>query len=121
MPASLGRLKVADPSVKKYDHGRKNLHGLANSVLFCIANNMLPIYAVENKKFKALLETFDSKYKMPSCKYFSQTALPALHNKTRETVNKESEEVKEYFAATTNLWSSATSEPYINYTVHFIN
>ena len=58
---------------------------------------------------------------MPSQIYFSQIALPALYAKTRETVSNELEELKGggYFVATTDLWSSTTSEPYISYTIHF--
>ena len=83
---------------------------------------MMPICTLEKQGFKALLKSFDSKYEAPSQKYFSQTALPALYAKTRDEVSSELEEVRgAYFAATTDLWSSTTSEPYISYTVHFIN
>ena len=117
------KLKVVDQSAAIYGRGSKRWQELTDSVSYCIAKDMMPIHTVEKEGFKALLERFDSKYELPSQKYFSQTALPALYAKTREAVNKELEEVKEagYFAATTDLWSSATSEPYISYTVHFIN
>ena len=50
-----------------------------------------------------LLKSFDLKYEVPSRKYFSQTALPALYATTQETVSNELEEVKGggHFAATT--------------------
>ena len=69
-----------------------------------------------------LLNSFNSKYEVPSRKYFSQTAPPTPYAKTQETVSNELEEVKRggYFAATTDLWFSTTSEPYISYTIHFI-
>ena len=99
-----------------YGHASKIWQELTNIVLYCI-EDVMPIHTVEKEGFKALLERFNSKYELPSQKYSSQTALPALYAKTREA-----EEVKEagYFAATIDLWSSATSEPYISYTVHFI-
>ena len=117
------KLKVVDQSAAIYGRGSKRWQELNHSVSYCIAKDMMPIHMVKKEGFKVLLEWFDSKYELPSRKYFSQTALPALYAKTREAVNKELEEVKEagYFAATTDLWSSAISEPYISYTVHFIN
>ena len=117
------KLKAVDQSAAKYGRGSKKWQELTDSVSYCIAKDMMPIYAVEKKGFKTLLKSFDSKYEVPSRKYFSQTALPALYAKTQETVSNELEEVKGggYFAATTDLWSSTTSEPYISYTVHFIN
>ena len=88
-----------------------------------ILQDMMSIYAVEKTGFKTLLKSFDLKYEVPSWKHFSQTALPVQYVNTQETVSKELEEVKGggYFAAITDLWSSTTSEPYISYTVHFIN
>ena len=68
---------------------------MTDSLSYCIAKDMIPIYAVEKKGFKTLLKSFNSKYEVPSQKYFSQTALPALYAKTRETVSNELEEVKE--------------------------
>ena len=117
------KLKVVDKSAAKYGRGSNKWQELTDSVSYCIAKDMMPIYTVEKEGFKTLLKSFDSKYEVPSRKYFSQTALPALYAKTQETVSNELEEVRGggYFAATTDLWSSTTSEPYISYTVHFIN
>lgn len=57
---------------------------------------------------------------MPSRNYFSRTALPALYSETRATVETELQDVT-HFAATTDLWSSQTMEPYMSLTVHFIS
>ena len=117
------KLKAVEQSAAKYVRGSKKWQELTDSVSFCIAKDMMPMYTVEKEGFKALLKSFDSKYEVPSRKYFSQTALPALYAKTREAVSNELDEVRSggYFAATTDLWSSSTSEPFISYTVHFIN
>ena len=50
---------------------------------------MLPIYTTEKKGFRNLVLTLDPKYEMPSAKYFSNTAIPALYEKTRERVVSE--------------------------------
>ena len=44
----------------------------------------LPIQTVERPGFTALLKAFDSRYRIPSRKYFSQTALPSLYSTTKE-------------------------------------
>ena len=56
-------------------------------------------------------------------KYFSKLHYQrCMRRRVRKLRSNELEEVKGggYFAATTDLWSSTTSEPYISYTVHFI-
>ena len=47
------------------------------------------LHTVEKEGFKMLLKSFDLKYEVPSRKYFSQTALPALYAKIREEVSNE--------------------------------
>ena len=47
---------------------------------------MFPIYTTEKVGFRRLVETLDPRYEMPSAKYFSNTAILALFEKTRERV-----------------------------------
>ena len=81
---------------------------------------MMPIYTVEKSGFQQLLKDFDPKYQLPSRKYFSQQAIPKLYNETRETILQQLESA-EFFSATSDMWSSNTMEPYMSYTVHFID
>ncbi|KAK0144040.1 Zinc finger BED domain-containing protein 1 [Merluccius polli] len=63
-----------------------------------------------------MIKTLDPRYKLPSRKYFSQVAIPNLYQQNRcdgQTVR--------HFAATTDMWSSRTMEPYLSLTVHFIS
>ena len=62
----------------------------------------------------------DPQYKAPSRKYFPETAIPKMYSKVRERVIGELSNAK-YYTATTDLWSSETGEPYLCYTVHFID
>ena len=78
----------------------------------------MPIYSVEKPGFQQLLKEFDPLYVLPSRKYFSNTAIPALYAKTREKVVSEVGQAQ-FFSATTDLWSSVTTEPYISYTIHY--
>ena len=67
-----------------------------------------------------MLSVFDKKYDLPCRKYISNTAIPKLYSSTKEVLEQELKEV-EFFAATTDLWSSTGLMPYLSYTVHFIN
>ena len=67
-----------------------------------------------------MLATFDERYELPSRKYFTQTAIPALYNKVRQTVQDEVQRA-EFYSATTDLWSSENLLPYMSYTAHFID
>jgi len=49
-----------------------------------MSKDMLPIYIVEKKGFRHLVEILDSMYEMLSAKYFSTTAIPTLYEKARE-------------------------------------
>ena len=81
---------------------------------------MLPIYTVEKVGFKKLVNKMEAQYELPSRKYFSQTAIPALYLATKERVFQELK-CTQYFSSTTDLWSSSTSEPYMSYTVHYLD
>ena len=106
-------------SVSYQKHTRK-WEQLTNTVTYCLCKDMLPIYSVEKKGFRDMLKTFDPRYDLPSRKYFSQTAIPALYTSIKERVTQELADVG-HFSATADMWSSQTGEPYLSYTVHFID
>ena len=82
---------------------------------------MLPLYSVEKQGFKRMIASFDERYELPSRKYFSRMAIPALYNFTREAVAVEVQQA-EFFSATTDLWSREGLRLYnMSYTVHYIN
>lgn len=81
---------------------------------------MLLVYTVEKNGFRQMMEVIDSRYDLPGCKQFTQIAIPQLYSRIRDSVASELKNV-DYFAATTDLWSNHTTEPYISLTVHFIN
>lgn len=93
---------------------------ITDSITFHIAKDMTPISTVEQCGFKKMVRTLDKRYNVPSRKYFSQTALPKLYSQCHATVATELKQVQ-HFAATTDLWSSRTSEPYMSLTVHYID
>ena len=106
--------------LKKYDRSSKKWKQLTDSVTYLLAKDMLPLYSVEKEGFQRLVKTFDSQYQLPNRKYFTNTAIPALYASTQEKVSNSISGAK-YFASTMDMWSSATSAPYMSYTVHYID
>ena len=106
--------------VKPYNRDGKKWQDLTDSITFFLCKDMLPIYTVEKTGFQRMLKCFDSQYQLPSRKYFSATAIPKLYNEVKERVVADLSQVK-HFAATTDMWSSETGQPFLSYTVHFID
>ena len=77
----------------------------------------MPIYSVEKPGIKHLLHTFDPHFEPPSRNYMSRVAIPGLYNTTKDKVLK-SIHGTEFFSSTT---ASNTSDPYLGFTVHYIN
>ena len=73
------------------------------------------MYNVEKPGFCTLLKLFDGRYRLPSCKYSSETAIPSLYSNGRPKLLEELSLIAVHFSATTDFWSSA---PYISYTIH---
>ena len=64
--------------VQKYKKSTRRWQEITDSVTFCISKDVLPVYVVEKEGFRQLVETLDPRYEMPSAKYFSKAAIPAL-------------------------------------------
>lgn len=93
---------------------------MTDAVTFYLAKDMVPIKSVENEGFKRLLKVVDPRYEIPSRKYFSGTAIPRLYSECRRKMESKIQNVM-FFATTTDLWSSCTSEPYLSLTIYFIH
>ena len=91
------------------------------AVAYYLAKDMRPYHTVERPGFKKLILKLNPRYYMPSRKYFSQQEIPRLYTKVRDTVvNPKLAEIG-YFSATTDLWTSRVTHPYLSYTVHFVD
>ena len=74
---------------QKYLKTSKRWQRLTDSVTKCIAMDMLPLHTVDKPGFRKMLQCFDSRYELPTRKYFTQTAIPTLYSKVRDTVEQE--------------------------------
>ncbi|XP_046873310.1 E3 SUMO-protein ligase ZBED1-like [Hypomesus transpacificus] len=104
-----------------YEQTSKRHKDITNAITYCIAKDMQPISTVEKQGFKKLIKILDPRYVLPGRKYFSHTALPKMYAECREKVEEALQRDLTYFASTTDLWSSRTSEPYISLTIHYID
>lgn len=107
-------------SCTPYDRKSKRWKDITQAVTICLAKDMMPIQTVEKEGFKQLVKKLDPRYTLPKRKYFSKTALPDMYEEYREKVEA-SLSSADYYASTTDLWSSRTTEPYLSLTVHYIN
>ena len=90
-------------------------------VAYYVAKDMQPYHTVERPGFRKRILKLNPCYQMPSRKYFSQQEIPRLYTKVKDTVvNPKLAEI-EYFSATTDLWTSRATHPYLSYTVHFVD
>ena len=85
---------------KQYERNWKKWKELTDSMTFCLVRDMLPLYMVEKEGFKKMVHAMDPRYDLPSRKYFSNAAIPALYQSTCKRVQKELDMVQ-FFAATT--------------------
>ncbi len=103
-----------------YDKKSKRWIEITNSITFHLTKDMVPLYTVEKDGFRRMIKTLDPRYVIPSRKYFSQTAIPNLYQQHRAKLEVDLATVP-HFAATTDMWSSRSMEPYLSLTVHFIS
>lgn len=103
----------------RYDPKSSRAKEISRSIAVFLAKDMQPFYTVEKPGFRQMIKKLDPKYVVPTRKYFSQTEIPMLYTHAMESVKQDLKHV-EYFAATTDLWTSAADHPYLSLTVHFI-
>ena len=66
-----------------------------------------------------LMKVVDYRYHLPSRKYFSNTCIPKMYSECRGKLEQKLANVS-YYATTSDLLSSRTSEPYLSLTVYYM-
>ena len=121
--------KATDKTVKdlfeawtKLSSSSREHKELTKSVTYFLAKDMLTTYTVEKSGFVQMLTKFNSRYELPSRNYFSRVAIPALYSEVKSEIQQKiNDQHFTYYAGTTDLWSSIASEPYLSYTIHYID
>lgn len=79
-----------------------------------------PFNTVDREAFRDMVSTLDPQYKLPTRKYFSDTAVPSHYKRIRDEMQKEMSNVR-HFSLTTDMWSSRKMTPYMSLTFHYID
>ena len=94
---------------------------LNRAVTYYLTKDAVPISTVDKPGFRHLVSTLNPRYQLPSRKHFSDQEIPQLYTHVRDTVVMPALREARFFSGTTDLWTSAASEPYMTLTVHFID
>lgn len=87
------------------------------ATVFRLVKGTSPMNTLSNKGFWKVLDKLNKRY---SIFFFSKAALPVVHAKHPWSIERDLRAV-EYFATTTDLWSSRIREPYMSLTVNYID
>ena len=93
---------------------------MTQAIAYHIAKDGVPLYTVEKPGFRQIVAKLNPRYDLPSRKYFSSREIPGLYSSVCDNVLRELRPVT-HFAATIDLWTSTSCEPYITVTIHYIN
>ena len=95
---------------------------ITKKVLGVIVKDAKPFNIVNEEGFRELLEFFEPRYEIPSRKYMSEVALPALYDDVASKLLTTLKEV-DTMSFTTDIWSSEVSPgmSLISLTVHWLS
>ncbi len=92
---------------------------ITRSVAGFIAKDLRPYSVVDNQGFCTMLKVFEPRYSVPSRRYFSDTAIPALYRETTAHI-LESLSNTDRVAITCDAWTSISTDSYVTITAHYI-
>ena len=86
-----------------------------------IVKNVVPVYTVDKEGFRDMEHALNPRYKLPHKDYFRRIAIPSLYGETMQQLIVRMKKEVDYFSGTADLWSSCTSEPYLCFTIHYVD
>lgn len=114
-------IKTAFEKSKKLDTKSPEYKKLTKSITYFLAKDMQPLNAVEQPGLKKMLNAFNPRYEVPSRNYFTRNAIPSLYNEVREKIERNLLTEVTHFSSTTDMWTSRAQDPYISFTIHYID
>ena len=94
---------------------------LNHAVTYFLAKDVHPLHTVDKLGFRQLVFKLNPRYQLPSRKHFTEYEVPKLYNHVRDFVVKPTITEAKHFSATTDLWTSAATVPFMTVTIHFID
>ena len=68
-----------------------------------------------------MISKLNPRYELPSRKHFREYEIPSLYFDIRDNKVKPAVAKAFFFSGTTNLWTSGSCDPYLTFTIHFID
>ena len=68
-----------------------------------------------------MVSMFDPKYSLPLRNFVAEKQISKLYNELRDTLVKPAVIGANYYALTTDLWTSCARHPFMSFTMHFID
>ena len=125
--ASNAALSEMQPTVKSLfasnaplTPGNKRHEAITDTITYFLCKDNVPFNAVSRSGFQKLLNVLEPRYKMPNKTTFSKNKVVKLYDATKEAVMRDLNNV-DFFASTTDMWSSHGLTPYMGYTLHWID
>ena len=103
-----------------FNPSSKQAKEMNKAVAYYLAKDMQPYYTIERPGFKNMISKLCPRYKLPSRKHFSQHEIPSLYAAVKADIISKLQDMT-YYSATTDLWTSRSCDPYLCYTVHFVD
>ncbi|XP_072569011.1 zinc finger BED domain-containing protein 4-like [Paramormyrops kingsleyae] len=106
---------------EKYPANSVKATKITEKIMECIVLDGEPLSLVERTGFRRLIEFLESRYTIPSRKYFTETALPELYKRVRDHIAKQIKDVTA-MSFTTDIWSSDVCPiSLLSLTVHWLD
>ena len=107
--------------ISKFSSNCKEHQRFTEAVTNCIVHDVMPMYTIDKPGFCAMVEAPNPRYQLPHKDYFNRIAIPSMYEKTREQISLKVRKEIHFFSATTDFWSSCTSDLYLCLTVRYIH
>ena len=101
---------------RKCNPGRQET--ITSLITKMVALDMMPVYMVEGKGFRNLMDFLEPEYKVPSHQTIMQR-INKMYGEVKGVVEKGLNDVSDV-AITTDAWTSLATESYVTVTVHYI-
>ena len=94
---------------------------ITKGIVYHLAKDMCPLSTVKLPGFQRMVAKLNPQYQFPSWNYFSRTAIPGLYSEVREDIEQRLLQHDTFYSTTTDMWTSGSTDPYISFTIHYIN
>ena len=98
----------------------KKWNQLTDSVMYFILKDMQPLDTIDDQGFRHMLHEFEPRYTPPSRKTITTKNLPAIYQSECSRI-KALTQSAQFFALTTDLWTSRSNHAYTGLTAHFFD